>query len=859
MRRMMFAAALGAACCLVTAFAPRESTLLAQAKQKAPPKGKVAPLPEELFVAEGFKAELVYTADPAVDGSFINMGFDGQGRLIASGQRGQAITRFTLKDGVVEKKEKLDLPISEVMGTLWAFDSLYLNGNGPKGFGLYLCKETEPNKWNVEFLKGFAGAGEHGPHGIVKGPDNKLYIMNGNHTQLPEGLSKDSPYRNYKEDLLLPRQWDGNGHAAGIYAPGGYVVRMDQDGKNAELFCAGFRNAYDLAFNADGELFTFDSDMEWDWGMPWYRPTRVNHCTSGSEHGWRSGTGVWPDYYPDNLAPVVNIGVGSPTGVSNGIGAKFPAKYQKAMYILDWSYGRIMAVHLTPKGSTYTATFENFVCPLALMKQGAVKKPLNVTDIAVSPTDGSMYFTIGGRGTQGAIYRVTYVGKESTQPEIVPTIITPEMKARTDRNNSEAHQGKAVSGAVEKLSPSLASDDRALQSAARVALEAQSVVEWKAKALAETNPNAALTSLLALARVGDTKVLPELLAALDKFPITKLNETQQFDKLRVLQVAFARLGKPALATQKKLLAELDPLFPSSNESMNREVFQLLVYLTAPKLAERTLKHMATAKTQEDQFHYLFHLRTLPIGNWTSAERKEYLSYFTKDRKKLPPQAYVTKWFAEAGRAYGDGSSFNNFMKNFFKEAVANMSEAERKEHGELIASIDKTVVPSYDVPSRPIIKAWKTADLEDKLAKVGNAAKGRDAYFASQCIKCHRLGTEGGAIGPDLTAISSRFDRKAILESILDPSKVLSDQYQNETINTLNGQVITGRVIEDTPTKIVIQPNPLEPNRVEVLKADIDTRKPSPVSPMPANLADVLTEQEFLDLLAFMESGGKKK
>jgi putative heme-binding domain-containing protein len=841
----------------MTLLAPRPATLLAQAKQKQPPAKKAAPAPEDLFAAEGFKVELVYTADPAVDGSFINMGFDGQGRLIASGQRGQAITRFTLKDGVIEKKEKLDLPISEVMGTLWAFDSLYLNGFGPDKFGLYRCKEGKDGKWDVKFLKGFGGAGEHGPHGIAKGPDNKLYIMNGNHTQLPEGLSKDSPHRNYKEDHLLPRQWDGNGHAAGLYAPGGYVVRMDENGQNAELFCAGFRNAYDLAFNADGELFTFDSDMEWDWGMPWYRPTRVNHCTSGSEHGWRSGTGKWPEYYPDSLAPVVNIGIGSPTGVSNGLGAKFPAKYQKAIYILDWSYGRVMAVHLQPKGSTYSATFENFVCPLGLMKKDAVKKPLNVTDIAICPTDGSMYFTIGGRGTQGAIYRVTYVGKEETAP-VEPT--PPVVEARETRRSLESFQGKQNPQATNAAIKQLSQADRTIRYAARVALESQPVVEWKTMVLKDDlTADGRLTGLLALARAGQVADLPDLLTALESLPISKLNETQQLDKLRVLQVAFSRMGMPSLPAQKKLLAELDPLFPGSNELMNREVFQLLVYLTAPKLAERTLKHMAAAKTQEDQFHYLFHLRTLPIGQWTPAERKEYLSYFTKERKKLPPAEGTVKWFTDAGRAYSDGNSFNNFMKNFFKEAVANMSEAERKEHAELIASIDKSVVPSYDVPSKPFVKKWAVADLESKVAQGGNAAKGRDAYFAAQCVKCHRCGTEGGAIGPDLTAISARFDRKAVLESILEPSKVLSDQYQNEIVATLDGKVVVGRVIEDSPTKLVIQPNPLDPKRVEVAKADIESRKPSPVSPMPANLADVLTEQEFLDLLAYMESGGKKK
>src|SRR5205085_8465654 len=132
--------------------------------------------------------------------------------------------------------------------------------------------------------------------------------------------------------------------------------------------------------------FTFDSDMEWDWGMPWYRPIRVNHCTSAAEFGWRSGTGKWPDYYPDSLGAVVDVGIGSPTGVLSGSGAKFPARYQKAMYILDWSYGRLLAVHLTPKGSSYTGAFENFVWPKSLTGD-ARKSPLNLTD-AVVGADG---------------------------------------------------------------------------------------------------------------------------------------------------------------------------------------------------------------------------------------------------------------------------------------------------------------------------------------------------------------------------------------------------------------------------------------------------------------------------------------
>ena len=120
----------------------------------------------------------------------------------------------------------------------------------------------------------------------------------------------------------------------GILAPGGWIAKTDPDGKNWEIVSVGYRNAYDIAFNADGELFAYDADMEWDMGMPWYRPTRVLHATSGSEFGWRSGTGKWPAYYVDSLPPMLDIGPGSPVGVEFGYGAKFPAKYQKALYLL---------------------------------------------------------------------------------------------------------------------------------------------------------------------------------------------------------------------------------------------------------------------------------------------------------------------------------------------------------------------------------------------------------------------------------------------------------------------------------------------------------------------------------------------
>ena len=125
-----------------------------------------------------------------------------------------------------------------------------------------------------------------------------------------------------------------------------------------------------------------------------------------SEFGWRNGAGKWPAYYPDSLPAVVDIGPGSPTGVCFGYGAKFPAKYQDAFFICDWSYGKLYAVHLTPEGAAYTGEAEEFVSGT----------PLPLTDVVIQPEDGAMYFAIGGRNTQSGLYRVTYTGSESTAP-----------------------------------------------------------------------------------------------------------------------------------------------------------------------------------------------------------------------------------------------------------------------------------------------------------------------------------------------------------------------------------------------------------------------------------------------------------
>ena len=203
------------------------------------------------------------------------------------------------------------------------------------------------------------------------------------------------------------------------------------------------------------------------------------------------------------------------------------------------------------------------------------------------------------------------------------------------------------------------------------------------------------------------------------------------------------------------------------------------------------------------------------------------------------------------------------MKHIFAEATANLSDAERKELAPLLASIDQASVVNYVTKARPPIKEYKTAEILpmlDKLDHGRNFDKGRQAYLDCQCIKCHRFGNEGGAVGPDLTAISSRFAAKDILESIIEPSKVVSEQYQNIVVTTVSGKTIVGRLLEDTPQRSAGAAEPAGAGARGGPRSPTWIRCSRRRCRRCRNiLVDGLTADEILDLIAYLQSQGERK
>ncbi|HEX4795386.1 MAG TPA: c-type cytochrome [Humisphaera sp.] len=759
---------------------------------------------------------------------------------------------------------------------------------GPRGtYGLYRLRDPagDGSFSSVERLRTWPrGSGEHGAHAIALAPDKQhLYVVHGNQVPHPSDASPNSPMRNFADDRAIPRR--EGGFMAGELPPGGAIERMDLDGKNDETFASGQRNTYDFAFNADGEVLAFDSDMEWDWGLPWYRPTRFYHAVSGGDYGYRGGSGKFPTYYEDTLPPIQNLGLGSPTGVMFGYGTKFPAKYQTAMYAMDWAYGRLFAVHLHPHGSSYEATYENFVAPKSLHSQSG-KVPLNLTDMVVGD-DGGFYFTCGGRNTQGYLFRVSYTGSESTAPADLHDVQgAPE---RDLRHKLESWHDHADVAAVDFAWPHLASDDRFIRFAARIAIEAQPVDQWKSRALAESSdPQTRIEALLALARCGGKESADEVFAALAKIPTAGLSEDLQLQKLRTLEVAISRLGKPQGDAASAIIADLDPLFPSYSAELNNELSQVLLAMDAPEAVARTVRLTQTARLIEQQIACLLYLRQIKTG-WTPELRRAYFSWFNADHRDARHPEALLRWFDEAGTRYNNGNEFSLFVNNIRGDALATLTDAE-KQDPELAAILSAYVpagrggrggggavgaaaargganggTPAAAVappaPPRRFVKEWKMDDLLPSLADVSkgrNFARGRAAFDAAQCAACHKMAdtAAAGGVGPDLTAVASRFHRRDILESILEPSKVISEQFANTIVRTKDGNTVEGHIVEETEENLVLQPNPLKPDKVTIKKADINARALSKLSPMPEGLVNILDKDEILDLIAFLEAGG---
>ncbi|QDU91372.1 Cytochrome c [Pirellulimonas nuda] len=824
-------------------------------------------------LAEGFRAELVYEVPRDEQGSWVCLAYAGRGRMVASDQTGKLylVTPSPLGAPAAESRvEQLPLELGMAQGLSVVNGDLYVmvNNQKPKpASGLYRARDTDGDGlWDAsELLRAIDGRGEHGPHAVIPSPDGKhLYVCCGNVTKLTEFVDSRVP-RVWQEDVLLPRLVDPMKLAPHLMAPGGWIAQCDLDGKNWVLHAIGFRNEYDIAFNDRGDLFSFDADMEYDINTPWYRPTRICHAASGADFGWRNGSGKWRTWYPDSFPPAVEIGPGSPTGIAFGYETHFPEPYRSALFAADWSHGRIFAVHLeqSPETLMYGGTFETF----------ATDTPLPTTDLAVNPEDGALYYTTGGRGVQSALWRIVaeepvavvepvdgslprsdeLSGAASRPNETLlgpvrvefvgpaPVDLSPEMmqQALWRIIHLAALGGEQSSGGIESVLRGLKDSSRLVRHTARVALERLPLSRYREGLLSSPQPDDSIDAYLALARAGDKGDAPRVFEVLSRRDWNALDPIGRTALLRTYGVLISRYGLPDANTQAAVADQLRQEFPTGDATVDTAAAAVLMTLGDDPSVAAVVGLLEKTSLETEKIDYA-HALTVAKTGWTPELRRRY---FEELNGLL---------------AYARNRTMRGYIDQIVTLAEANLDDAGRQAVTEQVAARRAMLTAGDALETRRVVSNWNIAQAmkvveEDKGPR--DLERGRKLFAAARCAECHKHGEVGGAVGPDLSTVGKRFALADLLEAILAPDNVISDQYQ-QTAFEVDGRVLVGRIVNLQQDKVMISTDFTDPKKYATFKqSDVESQRPSPTSPMPKGLLDVLNKEEMLDLVAFLRSG----
>jgi putative membrane-bound dehydrogenase-like protein len=312
---------------------------------------------------------------------------DSRGRVVVSGPGYVRILADRDGDGTADAALPFtDRPASGAQGMFFHGSSLLCAGDE----GLQLFRDDNGDDRadgpGQTFLK-IAAGGEHHVHSIQRGPDGWWYVVAGNYSGVTASYasSATSPVRKPVSGTLL---------------------RLTPELRGGEIVADGLRNAYDFAFSETGELFTWDSDDERDISLPWYLPTQVYHLLPGSNAGYVTAGLKRPGTYADSPPVLAAFGRGSPTGVVCYRHEQFPEEYRGALFVQDWTFGRILVLPLEREGGGWRSEPIEFAV-------GQNQFGFAPTDMEVGP-DGSLYVSVGGRGTRGGVYRIFREGFESS-------------------------------------------------------------------------------------------------------------------------------------------------------------------------------------------------------------------------------------------------------------------------------------------------------------------------------------------------------------------------------------------------------------------------------------------------------------
>ena len=164
---------------------------------------------------------------------------------------------------------------------------------------------------------------------------------------------------------------------------------------------------------------------------------------------------------------------------------------------------------------------------------------------------------------------------------------------------------------------------------------------------------------------------------------------------------------------------------------------------------------------------------------------------------------------------------------------------------------------------RTTVTDWKLDTLApavERGLKKRDFEHGRKMFAAAGCFACHRFGNEGGMTGPDLTGASGRYSPRDLLDQILNPSKEINEQFVPMVIMKNDGETVTGVIVNLNGDNVMVNTDPANPFQQDTIdRKKVKSIEASKVSPMPEGLLGLLTQEEILNLTAYVLSGGDRK
>lgn len=671
----------------------------------------------------------------------------------------------------------------------------------------------------------------------------------------------------------------------------GGILRMRPDGTELEVFARGVRNILDIGLTSEDELFVYDND---DHTKTW--KVKLLHMVDGGYYGF-----PWDikPARPYTLGGVTEYPGGAPTGMLAYTEDALPPAFDDNLILCDWGRRTVFRVRLDRDGATYRVAGQEDLIPPG-------PNDFRPVGVAVSPDGRSFYITdwnfAGWKQKKdvGRLWKLTWKGPSRAQPK--PSWFLPashsvgEEETQEDLIEGLAHPAESVRLLAQRRlvawgprsGPALLGvlgDRQAPARARRHAL-------WALDALGEFGPGreairAALEdpdlraqAIRALGTRRRTDAAAPLAKFLDHSPaeirfgsaaalgriadpagIERLERTLDDEDGWVRYAAWTALRRMGSA-HPEVWPQIGQGLWSDRPAVREGTLWALREAYDPAVAAVLASYLGDRRVSAARRAAILPVvleLVLRPPPWDGRWWRNGPYAFAEDRADVGPRIDRTERWAGS-------SGLEAALRAAEEDPAPNLQAALAALRRSLATppSVPPVAAPQARVPSppasspnsgsgRPRPKPEEYAAVARKAA--GDPARGLTLFHdraRGGCSRCHRIAGQGGALGPDLAGIGSKYDREFLIESVLYPSRQIAEGFAQTMAKLRSGEVLTGLIQAETPDELLLVDAQGHPYRIA--KREIEVRKVSETSLMPEKLQEAYSPEEFSDLIAFLAS-----